>query len=390
MKRHFLGKTLILFTVVSLLLCGAPLAVRADIVADYAVVSGTDNLNLRQGPGSEYGWLGSAPEGAWVRLLGESGNWYYVVIVNSGLTGYMSKNFLVTSGTTDTTTGVVNNPVSTQFLNLRQYPSLTAPVLGIYYNGAVFRVVSAVTGWYQVEIDGLTGYFRQEFVRINAGGNGGTAAYVKSPNSGKVNLRSAPTFDGSSILGQYSSGTPVTVLLKGRDFWKVSVNGLTGYMVSAYVTASSSQLPPITPSPANPRPATKGYAIVNNPKPTQFLNLRAQPSTSAKIIAQYKNGIRFEVVAPGEAWCKVYGSASGNTGYIMTKYLKLYNVSSFVKTVQNGNTYVNLRSAPSKSSGTVYQRVYSGAQVTVLTPGDEWTQVRYGNTVGYMMTCFLK
>ncbi|MBQ6804691.1 MAG: SH3 domain-containing protein, partial [Clostridia bacterium] len=49
-----------------------------------------------------------------------------------------------------------------------------------------------------------------------------------------------------------------------------------------------------------------------------------------------------------------------------------------------------LRSAPSKETGAVYQRVYSGATVTVLTPGDEWTQVRYGNTVGYMMTWFLK
>lgn len=390
MKRHFLGKALILVAIASLLLCGTPLAAQADIVADYAVVTGTDNLNLRQGPGSEYGWLGSAPRGAWVRLLGESGNWYYVVIVNSGLTGYMSKNFLVTAGTEDTSTGVVSNPVSTQFLNLRQYPSLTAPVLGIYYNGATFRVLSAITGWYQVEIDGITGYFRQEFVRVGSGSTGGTVAYVKSPNSGKVNLRSAPTYDGSSIVGQFAAGTQARVLLKGQDFWKVSVNGLTGYMDSAFLTASSSIAPAPTASPVNPRPATQGYAIVSNPKSTQYLNLRAQPSTSAKVIAQYKNGIRFEVVAPGETWCKVYGSASGNTGYIMTKYLKLYNVSSFVKTVQNGSTYVNLRSAPSKSSGTVYQRVYSGAQVTVLTPGDEWTQVRYGSIVGYMMTCFLK
>ena len=51
---------------------------------------------------------------------------------------------------------------------------------------------------------------------------------------------------------------------------------------------------------------------------------------------------------------------------------------------------MNLRSAPSKRSGTIYQRLYSGAVVTVLTPGDEWTQVRYNGITGYVMTAFLK
>jgi len=51
---------------------------------------------------------------------------------------------------------------------------------------------------------------------------------------------------------------------------------------------------------------------------------------------------------------------------------------------------VNLRTAPRKVSGNVSVQVPHGATVTVLTPGDEWTQVRYGGRVGYMMTAFLK
>ena len=107
------------------------------------------------------------------------------------------------------------------------------------------------------------------------------------------------------------------------------------------------------------------------------------------MVAQYKNGVRFEVIQAGETWTKVYGSASGNVGYFLTKYLKLTN-TSYTKTVQNGNSYVNLRSSPSKVSGKVYVQVPSGASVTVLIPGDEWCKVRYAGTVGYMMTYFLK
>ena len=377
-------------------LCGSALASSVPIgqgavymgtaTFDYAVVSGTSTLNLRSGPGSEYAWLGSAREGDWVGLINEVGSWYYVCLPDSGLYGYMSKNFLVRSDSAEWyTTGVVSNPKATQFLNLRQYPSYAAPVLGIYYNGASFRLLSTTDGWCQVQIDGLTGYFRQEYVQIT-GSSGTTTAYISTANGGKLNLRNAPSYKSSSIIAQFINGTPVAVMLKGNTFWKVTIGGVTGYADSSFLRVGSTP----TPTPST-RPKTSGYAIVSNPKSTQYLNLRAQPSLSAKVVAQYKNGIRLEVVAQGETWCQVYGSASGNTGYIMTQYLKLYGLPSTpTKTIQNGATYVNLRSAPSKQSGTIYQRLYSGAVVTVLTPGDEWTQVRYNGVTGYVMTAFLK
>ena len=416
MKRNLLKTTLALLCTLCLTLGAAPAyaswtigtgavytgttsAPASGNVQDYAIVHGTASLNLRDGPGTEYNWLGSSPEGTWVAVLGESGNWYYVYALEIQRYGYMSKNFLKRSGSSTVdggTVGVVNNPVATQFLNLRQYPSYSAPVLGIYYNGAVFRLLSSSNGWYQVQIDGQIGYFRQEYVLINgtAGGASGEIAYVKTPNGGKLNLRSAPTYTGSSVISQFANGSQVTVLLRSTastasSFWKVSINGVTGYVDSSFLTMNGSG--GNTGGNTGVRPQTKGYAIVNNPRATQYLNLRSQPSTSAKVIAQYRNGIRFEVIEQGETWCKVYGSASGNIGYLMTKYLTLYGLPTTpTKTVQNGNTYVNLRSAPSKQSGNVYQRVYSGSTVTVLTPGDEWTQVRFGGITGYMMSCFLK
>ncbi len=363
-------------------------------IYDYALVSGTDSLNLRSGPGTEYQWLGSLAAGNWVGVMGESGNWYYVYTLKTGQIGYMSKNFLKRGdgGSGGSTTGVVSNPIPTQFLNLRSYPSYSAPVLGVFYNGATFTLLSTTgDGWYQVQISGMTGYFRKEYVRLNGGG--GQTAYVRSANGGKVNLRSAPTYNGSSIVGQYAPGTQVSMVLSSPlagSFWKININGAAGYMDSTYLSTSSPVYPvgPVYPIPG-PAPVTHGTAVVKNPKASQKLNLRAQPSTSAKIIAQYGNGVKFQVIQAGETWTKVYGSASGNIGYFMTKYLTLSGVS-YMKTVKNGNSYVNLRSSPKKTAGNVYAKVPSGAVVTVLIPGDEWTKVRYGGTVGYMMTSFLK
>lgn len=384
MKHRLLktGSALILLLVLAFSLTPA----LASISSGYAVVSGTSTLNLRQGPGTQYAWLGKANENDWVQLLGESGNWYQVRLLDGGKVGYMSKNYLSTGSSSGKTTGVVNNPIATQFLNLRQYPSYSAPVLGIFYNGATFDALSVSNGWVCAEITGtgLRGYFRQEYVILN--GHGSTAT-VQTGNSGKLNLRAAPDYSGQ-VVSQLINGTGVSVLLKGKTFWKVSASGTTGYVDSAFLMEGYTPQPVPDPDPV---PVTKGYCIVNNPRSTQYLNLRAQPSTSAKVLAQYKNGIRLEIVEPGETWCKVYGKASGNTGYVMTDYVKLYGVSaSPTKTVQNGSTFVNLRSAPSQQTGAVYQRLYSGTVVTVLTPGDEWTQVRYNGQTGYMMSVFLK
>lgn len=365
---------------------------------DFAIVTGSGTLNLRQGPGTEFDRLYTAKRNDWVMILGESGNWYQVMVMDNGKVGYMSKNYLSSANETTTggqTTGVVSNPVATQYLNLRQYPSLSAPVLGIYYNGATFTVLSSVDNWYQVNIYGQTGYFMKNYVTV-ASPSAQKTAVISAPNSGKTNLRSAPSMTDSTILSQYPNGTKVQVLLEGNKFWRVSVNGKVGYMDKSLLkysassaTGSTSSGNTGTPAPAQ-KPTTKGYAYVNNPIATQVLNLREQASATSRVIAQYKNGVRFQVISPGEVWTKVYGSATGNVGYMMTKYLTLNGTASTIKTIQNGSTYVNFRSAPSVSASTVYARLYTGTPITVLTPGDQWTQIRYNGQTGYVMTQFLK
>ena len=355
-------------------------------VYDYAVIAGNSKVNMRIGPSADTDLCGSAVLGDWVGILGETDKWYYAYIPAENQYGYMSKTYVKRSDGQGQATGVVNNPKATQFLNLRAAPSYQAPVLGIYYNGTPFLLLaSAADGWYQVEVGGQTGYFRSEYTLLDSA-ESGRLAVIQSPNPGLVNLRNMPYYTGSTVIAQFPSGTQALVLLTSAtpgSFWKVRVNGVTGYMDSAYLNSA----PPAEALPA----AGNGTAEVNNPKATQYLNLRSLPTTSARVIGQYRNGVRFQVLEPGETWTKVYSAANGAVGYFQTRYLTLTGVSaSPTKTVENDGSYVNLRSSPSKAEGKVYVRVPSGAAVTVLIPGDEWCQVRYAGTVGYMMTCFLK
>lgn len=355
------------------LLLGLTACFSARARAEFAVVSNTSSLNLRAGPGYEYDILSASARNEWVSIHATENGWSHVTVVRTGQTGYMVDAYLQrgTGGAADT--GVVANQSSTAFLNLREYPSYSAKVLGIYYNGATCRILGYENGWYFVEIDGLTGYFRHEYVKTGSG----ASARVAAANGKPVNLRTGPSM-GYPAAGTVPNGEQVSVLLKGSGFWQISYHGLTGYMSSAFLSDRQSA------------PASNGYLIVTGVG-TGKVNLRVQPSMTAKVIAQYASGTRLEVLEGGLTWCKVCATATGLTGYVMTRFTTVYGLPGTpVKTVSNGRSYVNLRASPSASGGKVLRRVQSGDQVTILVPGDEWCQVRCGDTEGYMMTCFLK
>ena len=94
----------------------------------------------------------------------------------------------------------------------------------------------------------------------------------------------------------------------------------------------------------------------------------------------------------GTQWCAVTDQSTGLSGYVMTRYIKLYGLpSSPTRRVYHpSGTYVNLRSSANMNLSNVLARVPSGSTVTVLTPGDEWCKVQYQGHTGYMLTYFLQ
>lgn len=361
----------------------------------FAVVYNTDTLNLRSGPGSEYTWLGQANRNDWVGIEGESDNWYQVRLYSGayqGRTGYMSKNFLKTVSGASSSTATVKNPAGTRFLNLREAPSYTANVLGIFYNGATCQVINRqADGWWYVSVNlngsPLYGYFRSEYLVMGGSSTGSIGtAYVRTSNGGSLNLRAYPGTD-AGVLAQIPNGSALSVLLKGNAYWMVSYSEQTGFVDVSYITEhSSGSLPPVSPSTPT---TTAGTAIVQTGNSGK-LNLREQAYANAGILGRYSNGTAVTVLQKGAAWS--YVEVKGQKGYMMSKFLKFTSSAASSRRVYNpnGGTYVNLRSSPNKTSGNVNVRVPVGATVSLLSWGAEWSQVSYGSYTGYMMSWFLK
>ena len=381
-----------------LMLTAALLAVSIPLVAYpgplYLYVGNTSSLNLRSGPGYEYAIIGNALRDQAVEVLGyeNEGAWAHVRVQATGAYGYMDASFLFTEplgtpanpGYPANARAMVKNPSPTGFLNLRAQPSYSAKVLGIYYNGTICNILSYFGGWYHVMMDnGLKGYFRGEFLftfdpttPAPSSPSQGTAQVTSS--GGRVNLRQGPGYE-YPVLSSYRPGTTVIVYSKGPGFWQIMVDGVTGFMDSRFLRATSGGG---SPGAGGANATVKSGAV---------LNLRQQPSTSARILGKYASGTAVKVRRQGLEWCYVSVPSTGATGYFMTKYLRLVGLPEVpTKVVKHPwGSYVNLRGQPS-TGGSVTLRVKHNSVVTVLAPMGDWTRVRFGSTAGFMMSSFLK
>ena len=264
-------------------------------------------------------------------------------------------------------------------LNLRKEPSTAASVLGQYPTGTWMTILEEGDGWTKVEVAGKTGYVMSKY--LTEGASNGTL-YVKTNTGIGLNLREEPDMKGT-IITSVKNGETVTVLQKGKTWSRVSASGQEGFMSTQFLRFGSQ-------SASTP---TGKVAVVNNPRDTQVLNLRASASLDAKVVDYYRNGVKVTILKAGSTWHKVQVE-DGKIGYMMAKFLKVTDETSPMKPFQakvinvNGGSYVNLRKGASLSAG-IIDRIDVGTSLTVIEHGTDWCKVIVDGVEGYMSTWFL-
>ncbi|MDR0896252.1 MAG: SH3 domain-containing protein [Oscillospiraceae bacterium] len=346
--------------------------------------------------------LGSFATGTMIKVLNWGSTWSYVEV---GLVkGYASTRYL---SYTQPSAGnylyaTVNNPNPADRLNLRAQASSGSTSLGKYYNGTSVRVLEYGNTWCYVQVEGKTGYMMTRYLYFGSAQPTATPAPTYppyTPPSGdyitaivandnpkhRLNLRQWASTEAPS-LGRYFNGTIVRVYEYGREWCRVQVAGISGYMATAYLSFGGGGY---TPTPTAP-PVSTGTAYVNNPKANQRLNLRASASTGSRSLGQFYNGTEVQVINYGSQWC--YVRVGSMYGYMSTQYLT-YNKSAVVNTayVNNpkSNQVLNLRALASVDSRSLGQ-YYNGTVVTILQYEKTWCYVSVDGKVGSMMTEYLR
>ena len=289
------------------------------------------------------------------------------------------------------------------WLRLREQPNTNSKTINSYYTGTQVTILGTSGNWYYVRVNGSTGYMMGSYLSINAdsgssnapSGNLNITAYVTSANGLGVRMRSGPgTTYG--VIGNYPVGTKVTILAKGTYWFQISINGQVGYMMSQYLTTSSSGSSGSTGGSSS---TGSGYTAYVTSANGLSVNLRSGAGKNYAVIGSYSVGTQVTVLEYGKTWS--YIRVGTRTGYMMSEFLTTTGVSSggttstpstsgsYTAYVTSTNGYgVRMRTG----AGTSYRVIATlpvGTQVTVLQHNATWDYIRFGTTDGYMQNTFL-
>ena len=288
------------------MLCMAMAMPFASLAENETRVITCGTLNLRAGESTDSAILGKYGWGTKVLVKGINGGWASVDV--GGQSGYMYAKHLGAEGETNYNAYVKTN---SRGLNLRATPN--GDVMGSYPRGTKVTVLSYDGEWSKVSVDGKTGYMQTQWLSVSKPSSGSStvtpsvgSAVVNNPRDTQILFLRKEASVSSEALGYYRNGKTVTLLARQGDWYKVSVDGKTGYMMAKYLKVTGE--------------LTSGSARVFNVNGGSYVNFRSRASLSASVIGTVPVGTTVKVLEKTTDWTKV--EVDGKVGYISTWFLK--------------------------------------------------------------------
>ena len=201
----------------------------------------TARVHFRTGAGTNYSSMGVLDTGVKVTYISESGNWTKVQY--NSKTGYICSDYLKKESSTSTTTKTMYVTASAG-LNLRKGPSTSYAVIKTLSKGTEVTVVSSSNGWSKVNVGGVSGYVSSDYLSSTKPSTGSSSSNESTSNStstmyttDRLNLRKGAG-TSYSVITTLDKGIAVTVHSSSNGWSKVSVNGMTGYVSSSYLSST--------------------------------------------------------------------------------------------------------------------------------------------------------
>ena len=314
--------------------------------------------------------------------------------------------------------------ITEEVVNAREGPGTGYEVVEMLAKGKTVTVLGEESGWYHIQWNDSKGYVKADYLAV--GGSASSKAVNATVTGGSaINVRSGPGTDYSRVT-MVAEGKRVAILDKDGDWYRVSFDGTTGYILSDYVSADGGTSAKPAEAPAKPAPVdmSVGNATVSG---GSVINVRSGPGTDYSRVARVGQNKRVTLIAKAGDWLKV--SFDGTTGYILGDFLTpdsgvlaalpaaetapapapASNASDAPSTPDapavpamasasateassageahsayiTGGT-INVRTGP----GTEYERVAlvsTGKKINVLGEENGWFRVSFGSTTGYVL-----
>lgn len=221
-------------------------------------------------------------------------------------------------------------------VNMRGGPGTNYEIVACLEKGATVTVNDCSNSyWYNVTYNGRTGFMSSYYLKINPAPVAEQVTESASTTNGYINamyvrFRSGPG-TGYTVLGEYKTGTKLTITGSAGDWTQVNINGKDGYVWSGYVSREE-QAPAATPTPVQETPAQQpaqqqpNYQVSATTEKSgtisgNYVRFRTGPGTTYTIITSYNSGTPLTVKGTSGSWSQVV--INGKEGFVFSQYVKI-------------------------------------------------------------------
>ena len=222
----------------------------------------TTNLNVRSGPGTTHGIVGTIAGGSTTRydILGKdatTATWYQIQY-SSTVTGWVHKDYVQTHGdlfglaVTWTPPQLSLKATTTAGLNVRSGPGTVHSIVGTIAGGSTTRYGilgkdAATATWYQIRYSStVTGWVHKDYIQTHGDLGGLTVTWnppqlsLKATTTVNLNVRSGPGTSHSKV-GFIPGGSTTRYDILGKNaatatWWQIQFSAtVTGWVYATYV-----------------------------------------------------------------------------------------------------------------------------------------------------------
>lgn len=397
--------------------------ISATNINQWATVTGSTSLNLRDGAGYSSNIIGSIPGGAPIAIFVNNGDWAQVQYGQA--VGYCAVQYLTLHGsypgaeTSSGTSAMVSLEGSSGSAPLFSTASTSGTVIQNIDHGTQVTVHSNDGTWCRISVSGVTGYMLASALDFDATGvtpttpplDDGEQYAIVASDASTLNLRNGPstTYD---VIAEIPRGTQIIVTSYGSTWCAVRWGSLTGYVMTQYLSFESEETtaPTPTPTPTATSTPTVTPTIVPSPIPTteivadnasvreprmawinttvEKVNLRQTASDSAEILTSIPSAEAITILEEGSTWS--YIQHNGLTGYVYTQHITYAEplAAIGIRYVCTETDPLSLRAQPNTQSA-ILARIPRGVAVTLLKKQGDWCLVQYGSLQGYCAAKYL-
>ncbi|KAB2338678.1 SH3 domain-containing protein [Cytobacillus depressus] len=374
-----------------------PTTISAASTVNEIVKVGTNDLNIRKGPGLSYPIVAKAKKGEQYLSFSEKDDWIEIELRN-GVRGWVA-NWLVTKGTQgNSSTNTVNYEkklgelktvsISTDGLRIRKGPGTSFQVIGTANKGDVFAVHGTDGDWINLETPFGIGWVAAEFVQsVSEKTNGISGSLNGEISANSLNVRSSPSLN-SSVIGKLRLGDKVEILSQTSEWTEISFGGTKAWISSEYIQLKKSS---ISNSANEKKPNEQTNSGKIGKVTTASLIVRDSNTLNGKALGSVHKDQSFQIIEENNNWAKIEYK-KGAFGWVASWYLDksvTSQTSSTKQSLKNSSLKIihdgtNIRKSPNTNSEIVLI-AKQGDIFDIISIQNDWYEIQLANgTSGYI------